>query len=133
MGDVEKKRRNEDIISMRKNGHTLEEISNIFGLTKERIRQICLREENKKKAKEKYKDFAELTTRTRNAILRAGVKDKPDLIRKLKAGFTVTNIGEKSIEELESLVGTGINGNEYENVEICPGLLIPKRVLKFAE
>lgn len=131
MLDVERQKRYHDILSIRKHGYTLEEIAKRYDLSTERVRQILKTEENKQKDKEAYGELCNLTTRTRNALLRAGVKGKQDLILKLENGVLVRNIGEKSIKEIELFIQKNINGKEYKEVEIFPNFFVVHRVLKY--
>lgn len=100
MREPEKKSRNENIKIDRKNGMSYAEISRKYGISLERVRQICLK-------KEYDGELKGLSLRVRYALNRAGVMSKQQLIEYLDEDgrLFVRNIGAKGIAELETLTG----------------------------
>ena len=100
MREPEKKSRNENIKIDRKNGMSYAEISRKYGISLERVRQICLK-------KEYDGELKGLSLRVRHALNRAGVMSKQQLIEYLDEDgrLFVRNIGAKGIAELETLTG----------------------------
>jgi hypothetical protein len=99
--------RNEAIYVERKRGTTFAEIGKRYGISKERVRQICIKEERKEMLKRgctewPLSDFAEygqLGIRICNAIFRSGIKTKEELIGMVKSEkiARVRNIGAYSV------------------------------------
>lgn len=108
---IDLEERNKQIIKMRKNGHTFAEVAKRFGLSKERVHQICTRDKAKKERKERIGDFWELSTRVSNLLLRNNIRTKKHLIQLLEsangAGIRI-GIGNKGIEEIQNYVGFDI-------------------------
>ena len=99
--------RNETICVERKRGATLAEIGKRYGISPERVRQICTTEEHKERLKREcaewpLSDFAEygqLGVRICNAIHRNGIKTKEELIGMVKSEeiARVRNVGAYSV------------------------------------
>lgn len=119
-----KRKRNNEIVNERLAGRTYRSIGEEYGLSTNRVRQICEKEnaikryqERMKKKRivqaerEKYLDehgrLDELTPRLYNAVRRGGADTKDELVDMLcsEDGIEVRNVGSKSIAELEELVG----------------------------
>ena len=123
-------KRNAKIINMRAKGKTYDFIALNFGLSKQRIRQICKHKEDQWNLEEK--GFKGLTTRTALALLRSGVINKNDLNEKLINGFFVRGIGEKGIQEIEKLVKKKII-TTYDYKKIGNGFESISKFLKYRE
>lgn len=119
-----KRNRNNEIVNERLAGRTYRSIGEEYGLSTNRVRQICEKEnaikryqERMKKKRivqaerEKYLDehgrLDGLTPRIYNAVRRGGADTKDELVDMLcsEDGIEVRNVGSKSIAELEELVG----------------------------
>lgn len=119
-----KRKRNNEIVNERLAGRTYRSIGEEYGLSTNRVRQICEKEnaikiyqERMKKKRivqaerEKYLDehgrLDGLTPRLYNAVRRGGADTKDELVDMLcsEDGIEVRNVGSKSIAELEELVG----------------------------
>lgn len=117
-------KRNNEIVNERALGKTYREIGEKYGLSTNRIMQICKKAEAIKRhrervakimaeqaEKEKYLDengrLDGLSIRLFNAIRRGGAETKKELVEMLcsEDGIEVRNVGSKSIAELEEFVG----------------------------
>lgn len=102
--DLEK--RNAEIADLRKKGMKLKEIADAYGITIERIRQICIKEKRKEE-KRKEENNGELDTRLSNrlylALKRAGILTEEELFHALENEpyLCARNVGEVSRKELE--------------------------------
>lgn len=99
--DFEK--RNAEIADLRKKGMKLKEIADAYGISRERIRQICIKE----KRKEEKRNNGELDTRLSNrlylALKRAGILTEEELFHALENEpyLCAHDVGEVSRKELE--------------------------------
>ena len=119
-----KRKRNNEIVNERLAGRTYRSIGEEYGLSTNRVRQICEKENAIKRyqermkgkrillaEREKYLDdhgrLDELTPRLYNAVRCGGADTKDELVEMLcsKDGIEVRNVGSKSIAELEEFVG----------------------------
>ena len=142
--DLIKKKRDDDLVCMRKQGHTFAEIGKSFGISRSRAEQICRKVEViKRNEEESEKLKAETgeetlyglgaTARVRNALWYEGIKTKEDLMKKLQEGFLVRNIGEKSIKELEGITQRKIKWEYVKIKSFYFDEYYTKRFLKFED
>lgn len=120
-------KRNNEIVNERALGKTYREIGEKYGLSANRIMQICNKAEAIKRYRERAtKIMAEqaehekyidengrldgLSPRLFNAIRRGGAETKKELVEMLcsENGISVSNVGDKMIAELEEFVGFNI-------------------------
>ena len=119
-----KRKRNNEIVNERLAGRTYRSIGEEYGLSTNRVRQICEKENAIKKRQERLKEIRReqaerekyldehgrldgLTPRLYNAVRGGGADTKDELVKMLcsKDGIEVINVGSKSIAELEEFVG----------------------------
>ena len=119
-----KRKRNNEIVNERLAGRTYRSIGEEYGLSTNRVRQICEKENAIKKRQERLKEIRRehaerekyldehgrldgLTPRLYNAVRRGGADTKDELVDMLcsEDGIEVRNVGSKSIAELEEFVG----------------------------
>ena len=95
--------RNLEIYYNRKYGYSYTELGRRYGLSKGRIEQICKAMQRKENAE--GSDFADMTERTRNCLLRAGITTNLELHEFIdKNGedglYKVRNCGAKTLAEI---------------------------------
>lgn len=103
-----------DIVSQRKQGHTLRAIGKSYGIYPDRVRGICIREERRRERLKLLDGVPPLSVRTLNCIYNAGLDDygrEPNRetaqrlaaygIKKL---LETPNFGRRSLVELEAFV-----------------------------
>lgn len=80
-------RRNEAIIKMRENGATRQAIAKQFDISVERVRQICNRENYRKRREKRLgKWLCQFTNRTGDALARKGIYTETDLYNAVSDG-----------------------------------------------
>jgi DNA-directed RNA polymerase alpha subunit len=99
--------RNERILALREQGATLREIASLFDLSRERIRQICVREKIKLRDRETEPTLEKLVCkRIRKALRHNAYKENlledPQKVAALGSTglLRIRNIGRKSVQEL---------------------------------
>lgn len=119
-----KRKRNNEIVNERLAGRTYRSIGDEYGLSTNRVRQICEKENAILKRQERLKEIRReqaerekyldehgrldgLTARLYNAVRCGGADTKDKLVEMLcsEDGIEVINVGSKSIAELEEFVG----------------------------
>lgn len=105
------RRRNHDIFNMRQEGHTLATVAQRYGISRERVRQICARF-HRQAARDRYLRLSDgskigmlpLTTRLHNAFqredfLQMDVVEFCETVTRRNLDL-VPNLGPKSIQDL---------------------------------
>lgn len=105
------------VLSLRESGYTLDQIGEIFGITRERTRQIEHKEMRRKRMGQlaqspspKPEDVwrNKVPVRLYNCLARSGIKSENDLILALRSGLQKPrNFGWKCFAELENLLPFG--------------------------
>lgn len=102
--------RNKEIVEKRKNGRTYRSLAEEYNLTPERIRQIYFRTEREERLSKSGNELYKLPRITANALIRAGIHTKDELVEYCKIYSRkevkrIYCIGEKGIYEIENLIG----------------------------
>ena len=106
----EKKERNVEIYRLRKAGKTYVSLALEYGLTAERVRQLCERQERVERVLNKYdylQSLPPLPTKVQCALIRANVNSIEDLMELLNNDTIcdIRGIGEKGKREIKRALG----------------------------
>ena len=118
MREQREAKRNEEIKLLRDSGMTLAEIGKRYGLSRERIRQICTFKTDK------LPFDGEITTTLSNVLRRYGIETKEQLIKELEKGITIPRIADKGLDELSKWTGKYVVGHKK---------IDGKRLIKFID
>lgn len=109
--------RAEEIIRLRSEGYTFNEIGEIYGISGNRVRQIFGKEDQRKSRIEKFGEIATLSSRVFRALNLSNIKSKEHLIECLEdeggVAIVKNNFGDTAIMELEDFVGFKIDSIGY--------------------
>ena len=100
------KERNQQIAKLRQEGRTYSEIAKIFGISLERVAQICRHEEREERLRQNYPEMIKLSKRARKAALRMGIhnrREMKDWLEKHKnlGLMKLPDVGAKTAAEME--------------------------------
>ena len=73
------KERNQQIATLRQEGRTYSEIAKIFGISLERVAQICRHEEREERFRQNYPELIKLSTRTQRAVLGMRIHNRSEM------------------------------------------------------
>lgn len=118
MREQRESKRNEEIKTLTSNGVSYAEIGRKYGLSRERVRQICSYE---------TKDLpfdGVIPTTLSNVLLRKGIKTREQLIEALEKGITLSGISDKGLDKLSEWTGKYVVGHKR---------VFGKRLVKFID
>ena len=107
------KARDDEIKALWERGFSCAEISRRYSLSRERVRQIC--GGHRRKYKPENEEFIGLSTGLSNALKRAGICTKMDLIKQLDEGVRMYRISHVRLDELSNYLGRYVVGIKQDD------------------